>query len=227
MTSLPSQLQEEYRLRFAPMSHRRDTVWQILTKHFFQELCEQKGSLLDLGAGWGEFVNHIQVDTKYAMDLNPQTREKLGSGITFLEQDCSDVWPLNENALSTVFTSNFFEHLPTKATLQSTLKQAYRCLKPGGRLICLGPNIKYLNGQYWDFWDHYLPLSDWSLAEILKMTGFEIERQVPRFLPFTMVNRPEPHAMLVKLYLKMPLAWKIFGKQFLVVARKPSVVESV
>ena len=221
MTSLSTQLQEEYQLRFAPMSQSRDKVWQILTSRFFQPLCQRNSTILDLGAGWGEFINHIQVDSKYAMDLNPQSREKMNPGIRFLEQDCSQPWPLKENTLNTVFTSNFFEHLPTKTTLQQTLDQAYRCLQPEGRLICLGPNIKYLNGQYWDFWDHHLPLTDWSLAEVLKMSGFTIEQQLPRFLPFTMVNRRPPHPFLIKLYLAMPFAWRWFGKQFLLVARKP------
>lgn len=45
----------------------------------------------------------------------------------------------------------FFEHLPDKAHLLRTLGQIRRCLKPGGCLIAMGPNIKYLPGRYWDF----------------------------------------------------------------------------
>ena len=61
------------------------------------------------------------------------------------------------------FTSNFFEHLPSKDNLSATIKEANRCLKNAGLLICMGPNIKYIGGAHWDFWDHCLPLTDVSM----------------------------------------------------------------
>jgi hypothetical protein len=57
----------------------------------------------------------------------------------------------------------------------------------------MGPNIKYLVGEYWDFWDHYLPLIEKSLSEGLINRGFEISECVGKFLPYTMVDqRPFP-----------------------------------
>src|SRR5690349_24406245 len=99
------------------------------------------------------------------MDLNPGTRENLDAQVSFLEQDCSTRWPLGDQSLDLVFTSNFFEHLPNKTALGRTLEEVFRCLKPGGRLVAMGPNIKHTLGRYWDFWDHYLPLTEKSLAE--------------------------------------------------------------
>jgi SAM-dependent methyltransferase len=127
---------------------------------------------------------------------------------------------LPDDTLGLVFTSNFFEHLPDKASLAATLLEARRCLRPGGRLVALGPNIKYLAGPYWDFWDHYLPLTEASLAEGLQTAGFRLERVIPRFLPFTMAHGPRYPLMLLRLYLRFPLAWRLFGRQFLVVATK-------
>jgi hypothetical protein len=84
----------------------------------------------------------------------------------------------------------------------------------------MGPNIRLLPGAYWDFWDHYLPLTEHSLAEGLELFGFQIEQKIGRFLRYKMAGtRPVPLA-LVRYYLKMPLAWRFFGKQFLIVARK-------
>ena len=40
--------------------------------------------------------------------------------------------------LDVVFTSNFLEHLPDKASVERTVAEAQRCLKNGGLLICLG-----------------------------------------------------------------------------------------
>ena len=57
-----------------------------------------------------------------------------------------------------------------------------RCLRPGGRLVAMGPNIKYLPGEYWDFWDHYVPLTEASLKEALVVAGIRRDR-VPRAIP--------------------------------------------
>ena len=213
-------LQTIYSQRFATNQAYRQKVWQVLIADFFQEYISGSASVLDLGCGYGEFINQIAAGKKYGMDLNADTAEHLAAGITFFQQDCSEQWPLPENSLDTVFTSNFFEHLPDKATLGRTLEQARRCLKPGARLVALGPNIKFLPGAYWDFWDHYLALSELSLSEGLQNRGFAIERCEPRFLPYTMVaGRHYPMALL-RLYLRLPIAWRFFGKQFLVVGRK-------
>lgn len=212
-------LQTIYSQRFATNQAYRQKVWQVLIAGFFKQFITPTASVLDLGCGYGEFINQIAAGKKYGMDLNADTAKHLAKGVTFLRQDCSQPWPLPENTLDIVFTSNFFEHLPDKATLGRTLEQAQRCLKAGGRLIALGPNIKYVPGAYWDFWDHYLPLTELSLSEGLRNRGFVIDRCEPRFLPYTMVGREYP-VVLVRLFLKVPLAWKILGKQFLVVARK-------
>ena len=86
-------------------------------------------------------------------------------------------------------------------------------------LIALGPNVRLLPGAYWDFWDHHVQISDRSLAELLTMNGFEVTEQHAAFLPYTMSDGNQPNLLLVKLYLRFRLFWKLFGKQFLVVAR--------
>jgi hypothetical protein len=94
-------------------------------------------------------------------------------------------------------------------------------LKPGGRFIAMGPNIKYIPGAYWDFFDHYVELTELSLAEALLNCGFEIEKQVGRFLPYTMSQGSQYPVWMLRVYLAVPLAWPIFGQQFLVVGRRP------
>ena len=217
----PPELQVIYGQRFAANREYRQKVWQVLISDFFQPLLGPSGAVLDLGCGYGEFINQVAARERYGMDLNPDSARQLAAGIRFLHQDCSQTWPLPERSLDAVFTSNFFEHLPDKATLGRTLEQAHRCLKPGGRLIALGPNIKFLPGAYWDFWDHYLPLTETSLCEGLENRGFRIERCVPRFLPYTMVKAREYPLFFLRLYLKMAWAWRFLGKQFLIVAVKP------
>jgi SAM-dependent methyltransferase len=221
MTPDSSELEVIYSRRFATSHDYRRQVWEVLTRDFFNDLLPANATVLDLGCGYGEFINNIRAGVKYGMDLNPATGRLLAPDVSFLRQDCSAVWPLPENSLDVVFTSNFFEHLPDKATLGKTLDQALRCLKPGGKLIAMGPNIKYLPGTYWDFWDHYLPLSETSLGEGLVTRGFSVALSVDRFLPYTMARTRRYPLILLRIYLKLKPAWPLFGKQFLVIGEKP------
>ncbi len=128
-----------------------------------------------------------------------------------------------DDSLNIIFTSNFFEHLLDKQALARTLDEARRCLKPDGRLIALGPNVTYCGDAYWSVVDHRLALSEKSLSEALMQAGFAIENCVDKFMPFTMSEGPRYPVFFVALYLRIPLAWRIFGKQFLVVGKKKSV----
>ena len=220
---MTSELQEEYALRFQHIAAYRSSVWKILTRDFFSRWIAPDSTVLDLGCGWGEFINQIVARHKYGMDLNPASSSKVNSDVTFLFQDCSAQWEVPDNHLDAVFTSNFFEHLPNKESLRKTLDQALRCLKPGGRLICLGPNIKFLPGSYWDFWDHYLPLTELSLREGMELAGFEMEQVTARFLPYSMSQGSTPPLLFLKIFLRCPFLWPLAGKQFLVIGRKPVI----
>jgi SAM-dependent methyltransferase len=217
----PEDLEKLYSTRFAGKTDYRNRVWQILTREFFSRWVKPTDTILDLGCGYGEFINNVRGAKKFAMDLNPSTKNQLNADIEFLEQDCSQPWPLEANSLDVIFTSNFFEHLPSKHVLQATVLEAFRCLKPNGRLIALGPNVKYLAGEYWDFFDHYIPITEMSLSELLSLSGFRIEKSIARFLPYTMSLGHEPALWKLRVFLKYPIVWRFFGRQFLVIGQKP------
>lgn len=214
-------LQEFYRTRFADRSDYRRKVWAVLVQ-FFSRWISPDADVLDLGCGWCEFINAAQCRTKVGMDLNPDAKRFANPDVSLLEQDCSTRWGAADESLDVVFTSNFLEHLPTKLAVKDTLAEAYRSLKPHGRLIAMGPNIRHVKGGYWDFFDHYVPLTERSLTEILQKCGFEIEFCRARFLPYTMSWGREYPLWILRLYLSLPVLWRFFGGQFLVVARKPS-----
>jgi SAM-dependent methyltransferase len=212
-------LQQIYRTRFEGRSAYRQRVWAMLCSYFSQWIT-QDAKVLDLGCGHCEFINNINRPVRYGMDLNPDARTLAAPGVTVIQQDCSETWDLPPGSLDVVFTSNFFEHLPTKAALERTLVQAYQALRQGGRLLAMGPNIRYLPGAYWDFYDHYLPLTDLSLVEVMRKCGFEIEFSRDRFLPYTMSDGRQYPLWVLRTYLAVPTIWRFLGKQFLVVAVK-------
>jgi SAM-dependent methyltransferase len=213
-------LRREYAARFSGLEEYRDRVWQELCNTFFCRYIRPTDRVVDVGAGYGEFVRNIRAGDKHALDLNPDTASRVGPDTTFHLQDCSAPWPLDPGSVDVVFTSNFLEHLPDKAAIERTVTHAREALKPGGRIICLGPNIRYVPGDYWDYWDHHVAISDGSLAELLALKGYRVEQQIDRFLPYSMSGGFNPPIGFLKLYLKIPLLWRIVGKQFLVIARK-------
>ena len=221
--SLPhneSDLSRIYAQRFAANLDYRKRVWRVLIDSFFQRYVPHDATVLDLGCGYGEFINQIHAGRKYAMDLNPDAPRYLSPHVQFIRQDCSQPWAIEKDSLDLIFTSNFFEHLPDKVALGRTLDQAHQALKPGGLLIAIGPNIKLIPGAYWDFWDHYIPLTESALGEALENRTFHIKRKEAAFLPYTMAGEKPVPLALVRVYLQLPKLWQFFGKQFLMIAAK-------
>jgi SAM-dependent methyltransferase len=199
---------------------RRDRVWKVLCRHFFDQRMPPNATVLDLACGYGEFINNIGAGRKFAVDLNPDAAKHLQPGISFFNAPATDLSLIGRDVADVVFTSNFLEHLRDKKECDTVLAAVRDVLKPGGKFIVMGPNIRYTYREYWDFYDHYLPLSDLSLAEGLGIAGFRVEENIARFMPYTMNNKTPTHDLLIRAYLALPMAWKVLGKQFLVTAVK-------
>jgi hypothetical protein len=60
-----------------------------------------------------------------------------------------------------------------------------------------------------------------SLAELFSLSGFHVEQSIGRFLPYTMSLGYQPSLWKLRLFLKFPILWRFFGRQFLVIGRKP------
>jgi len=212
-----------YRFRFRESDRpQKMMIWKTLCRHFFQELIGRDQAVLDLACGYGEFINNIEAAKKYAVDLNPDAPRYLGSDVEFHASPAHGMHGIPNDAVDVVFTSNFLEHLKSKEECDAVLAEVLRVLKPGGRFVVMGPNIRYLAAEYWDFYDHYLPLSHLSLEEGLVQSGYEVVTIIPRFLPYTTRSALPTHPFLIALYLKLPVFWPLIGKQFLVVGRKPT-----
>ena len=128
---------------------------------------------------------------------------------------------LPQNYFDGVYISNFLEHLHTQEEVADFLERMFNILKPGGRIAVMGPNFKYVYKQYFDFADHTVILSELGVAEHLFGAGFEINEIHPKFLPLSFRGGIPVNEFLVRLYLALPFAWKIMGKQFLLIAQKP------
>ncbi len=199
----------------------KNSIWKVLCRDFFQKYIPPNARIVDIAAGYCEFINNInaQGGEKIAIDINPSISKYANDDIRTLNDDCTKLSVLENNSIDIAFTSNFFEHID-KTTITKTLLTVHDKLKVGGKLLLMGPNIKYVYKQYWDFYDHHTPLSESSLSEALGMCGYNVDICIDRFMPYSSKSKIPKNEFLISMYLKLPFAWKFFGKQFFIVASK-------
>ncbi|HOY29857.1 MAG TPA: class I SAM-dependent methyltransferase [Flavobacteriales bacterium] len=209
-----------YSYRFRGVDHaKRNMVWGELAQFMHTKLGRPE-SILDPAAGMCEFINAIPCTEKWGVDLNePFIRAHADDSVQVVIGDTRTV-DLPKNHFDAVFVSNFLEHLNSQEEVAAFLTKLYSHLKPGGRIAVMGPNFKYVYKEYFDFADHTVILSELGLAEHLYGAGFEVERIFPRFLPLSFRGSLPINRFLVRSYLGMPWAWRILGKQFLLIGRK-------
>jgi len=200
---------------------RKDRVWRVLCRSFFQQYVRPEDTVLDVGAGYCEFINHIACRRKLAVDVSDEVRLHAAPDVEVIQASSTSLTPVPDASVDVAFASNVFEHLPDKQALLATLAEIRRVLRPGGRLLVLQPNIRYVGGAYWDFLDHHLPLTDRTLVEALGIVGLTPVEVRPRFLPYTTKSALPQHPLLVWLYLRIPVAQWLLGGQCWIVARKP------
>jgi dolichol-phosphate mannosyltransferase len=193
----------------------------VIVEHFFSRWIKPSDTVLDLGCGYGEFLNHVRAAKRIGVDINPDSPSHLDEQIEFFQKGVCDLHFIADDSIDIVFTSNLMEHLPGKREVEQMVREAHRVLRPGGHFVMMGPNIRMLPGKYWDFWDHIVAISDRSLREVLENMEFEVVDLYPRFLPYTTRSWIPKHPALIQLYLSVPLAWRFMGKQFLIRAQKP------
>lgn len=217
------ELSELYKIRFERESlARKNAIWRVICDVFLSRYVDKSATVVDVACGYGEFLNNIPARRRIGVDLNPDAKTFLGEGVEFHLCPATELASVVNGEADIVFTSNFLEHLPDKPVLDRFLDQVRIALKQGGKYLILGPNLRYLPGQYWDFYDHHLGLTHLSLCEALRLRGFEIELCIDRFLPFTTQGALPTHPFFVWLYLRTPIVWRLLGKQFFIVATKPA-----
>ncbi len=213
-------LEEIYAKRFDKKDTQRSILWQALARYYFQQYIDRGDTVLDLAAGYCEFINSIKCGRKIAVDYNTDTKQRVAKDVEFYHCKSTELPKKLNDSVDKVFVSNFFEHLSSGEELIETLKNVKRVLKKGGKILILQPNIKLTKGAYWDFIDHKLPLTEKSLVEAIELAGLKVDLMKVRFLPYTTESRLPINETLIKVYLRMPFVQYLFGKQTFVIAVK-------
>ena len=219
-----SELEELYQQRFrAEDLAPKHAIWKVLCADFFQKYIRATDRVVDIGAGYCEFINNIDAREKIAVDLNPDVKQFAAPDVRVINAPCTAIQQLEASSVDIVFMSNFLEHLPTYREVLEILATSYHKLKPGGSVLILQPNYRLNPIRYFDAIDHTVILTDRNLVRALEALSFDIAELKVRFLPFTSKSILPASGALTALYLRLPpLQWLLGGQTFVEAVRPVS-----
>lgn len=210
-----------YKTRFSE-NDSKNSIWKVLCENFFQNFVDKNDTVVDIAAGYCEFINNIEAREKIAFDLNPDIKNMANNDVKCINESVEFILNfLDKESINVAFVSSFFEHLDRKEQIIEIMSNLHKVLKMGGKVLILQPNIKYVKEAYWDFIDHKLPLTDSSLIEAGEMVGFKVFKNMPKFLPYTTKSKIPQFPSLVRLYLMfLPISSFFMGKQSFIILEK-------
>jgi len=210
-------LERLYAYRFRSIDQAsRQAVWTEIAAWVYSAM-GRPNRVLDPAAGRCEFINAVPAQERWIVDTVDHA-EFRDADVKALIADIFTV-DLPAQYFDGVFVSNFLEHLDSPEMVSRFLRKIRESMAPGGRVFIMGPNFRYAARRYFDYADHVLPLTHVSVSEHVYTAGFEIERVVPRFLPYSFRTRLPVLPRLVHAYLRVPMLWRALGQQFAVVGR--------
>ena len=204
---------ESYHDTRLPYDAKREILWKTLCHCYFQPLIALDACVLELGAGYGHFINNIRGAKRIAIDQWAGMKKHLAPDVVAQIGSVTDLSAVENSSVDFVFASNLFEHL-RQDEFAVVLQQVRTKLKPGGTLNILQPNYRFAYREYFDDYTHVSVYSDRSLSDFLAAQGFRVIDCQPRFLPLTVKSALPAWPILIQLYLALP--FKPLGKQMLI-----------
>ena len=121
-----------HRTRSQPDARRR-VLWQTLVACVFQKQIPPEAVVLELGAGYGDFINAVTARRRLAVDVWPGMVAHLEAGVEGLVTSITRLDGVPDSSVDYVFSSNCFEHV-SQPDLMECLAQLRRKMKPGAML---------------------------------------------------------------------------------------------
>ncbi len=208
-----------YSVRFSDRELQQARAFWKPICQYLQRYVDKNGVTLDLGAGYCHFINNIQSKGKIAVDLNEENLVRYADkDVRCVTCSGADLGEIESGTVDAVFSSNVYEHFPSREDVASSFREVKRILRPGGRFIILQPNFAHCVKTYFDFFDHRLTFTHKGMIEGLEISGFSVETAISQFLPYTSKSKIPRAPWMVSLYLAFPPAWRVLGGQMLLVA---------
>ena len=132
-----------------------------------------KGSILDIGAGTGDFLLVAKNNGWHTIGVEPSEKAKAiakKKGVSFVE----DTSELGDHSFDVISMWHVLEHVPN---LENQIKELKRLLKPSGTLLIAVPNFKSFDAKhYGKFWAAYdVPIHFWHFSKTAIKMLFEKE----------------------------------------------------
>ena len=142
----------------------------------------QKGKILDIGAGTGDFLLTAKNGGWKTIGVEPSNRAKeiaKKKGIEFVEE----ISELENNSFDVITMWHVLEHVPN---LELQIQELKRLLKTTGTLIVAVPNFKSYDAKYYnEFWAAYdVPIHFWHFSKKAIKSLFEkVDIKLEKVLP--------------------------------------------
>ena len=150
--------------------------------NLINSLQPNKGIILDIGAGTGEFLSVAKNDGWQTIGVEPSDKAKAiakNKGVSFVEETSE----LENHSFDVISMWHVLEHVPD---LDKQIKELKRLLKPTGTLIIAVPNFKSFDAKhYGKFWAAYdVPIHFWHFSKkAIKLLFEKEEMKLEKVLP--------------------------------------------
>jgi len=138
------------------------TIWDDLSV----ELPKVQGTVLDVGCGLQPYRFMFSKEVRYLGIDTIDSKAHFGYETPDTRYYSGDIWPLKNQSVNFILCTETLEHVPEPLVF---LKEAFRCLKPGGKLLLTVPFAVRWHFIPYDYW-RYTPS---GLNRLLTQSGFE------------------------------------------------------
>ena len=142
----------------------------------------QKGFILDIGAGTGDFLSVMQKNGWQTIGVEPNEKAKtiaVAKGVLFSK----DLSTLENNSFDAITMWHVLEHVPD---VEKQIAELKRLLKPNGTLFIAVPNFNSFDanyyGGYWAAFDvprHLWHFSKTAIQKLFEIQNLRVVKVVP------------------------------------------------
>ena len=141
-----------------------------INERFFDTSNNKKSKILDIGCCKGTALHSFNTSGNFEL-FGIDIRNENINGIEF--KSCNlekDKIPYPDNFFDFVYSKSVLEHV---VNTDNFLSEAYRTLKPGGRVVFLTPDWGSQYKYFWDDYTHVKPFTRKSLRDALLISGYD------------------------------------------------------
>ena len=150
--------------------------------HLINSSQNTKGSLLDIGAGTGEFLSVAKENGWQAVGVEPSEKAKsiaLKKGVSFVDNTSF----LSDASIDVITMWHVLEHVPD---VKKQIAELKRIVKPNGTILIAVPNFNSFDakhyGTFWAAYDvprHLWHFSKTAIQSLFNKEGLQVIKVVP------------------------------------------------